>query len=229
MKKVLLAAFTMCCFGMQAQIANMPGTLNKPLSESSQYKATNGTPYFIKEFRSGTIIDRSGRERKVFLKYDTYKEEIELFNDGQTLMIDKNVYPKFTIEFIEESLGKRIRYTFSNEIQIPGYKKSKYSLVLSKGKNVKLVKVYNTILNESQDQGYGGTVTPHWFQTQEIYYLLKASGEAIEIKKSNNKSVLKALGGAESAEVKAFLKQNKIKIRKEEDLIQVANFLDTRG
>lgn len=224
MKSVLIAALMLCCFTVQAQIVNMPGTLNKPLSETGQYKDTNGSPYFIEEFKSGTIVDKDGVVRNVFLKYDTYKEEVVLFNDGKHFLIDKNVYPKFTIEFIEEKLGKKIKYTFSNEIEIPGQKKSKYSLVLAEGEKVKLVKVFATVLNQSQDAGYGGSVTPHWFQTKEIYYILTPKGEFLEIKPSN-KSLLKAFNN--DTGLKSYLKQQRIKIRKEEDLMEVISFLDT--
>ncbi len=224
MKSVLFAALMFCCFTIKAQIVNMPGTLNKPLSETGQYKDTNGSPYFIEEFKSGTIVDKDGVVRNVFLKYDTYKEEVVLFNDGKHFLIDKNVYPKFTIEFIEGKQGKKVKYTFSNEIEIPGQRDSKYSLLLAEGEKVKLVKVYATVLNQSQDGGYGGSVTPHWFQTKEIYYILKASGEFIEVKPSN-KSLLKAFDN--DSGLKSHLKKKKIKIRKEEDLIQVVSYLDT--
>lgn len=222
MKSVLFAALMFGCFTIKAQIVNMPGTLNKPMSETGQYKDTNGSPYFIEEYKSGTIIDKSGKVRNVFLKYDTYQEEVELFNDGKPLLIDKNVYPRFTIEFIEEKLGKKVKYTFSNEIQIPGQKKSKYSLLLAEGEKVKIVKVFETVLNQSQDAGYGGSVTPHWFQTKEIYYILKPDGKFLEVKPSN-KSLLKAFDN--NSTLKSHLKKQKIKIRDEKDLVGVVDFL----
>lgn len=222
----MLAAFTFCCFAAQAQIDNMSGTLNKPLSEIEQYKSTQGSPYFLEGYKTGTIIDKSGRVHKVFLKYDTYKEEVELFNDGKPLLIDKNIYPKFNIEFIDERIGKKVSYTFTNEIKIPGQKRSKYSLVLADGKNMKLVKIIQTFLNESQDSGYGGTVQPHRFETREVYYLLKANGESLEVK-ANNKSILKAFNN--DASLKAYFKKERLKIRKEEDLVEFARYLNSKG
>lgn len=226
MKKLLLAAFTVCCFTMQAQLENMSGTMNKPLNEIEQYKGTQGSPYFLEEFKSGTIIDKSGRVHSVFLKYDTYQEEVELFNDGKTLIIDNNIYPKFTIDFIDEKIGKRVSYTFTNEIKIPGMKKSKYSLVLADGDNMKLVKVIQTFLNESQDSGYGGIVQPHRFETREMYFLLKGNGESLEVK-ANNKSVLKAFNNDPS--LKSYFKKEKVKIRREQDLVELAQYLDSKG
>lgn len=226
MKKIMLAAFTVCCFSVQAQLENMSGTMNKPLTEVEQYKSTQGSPYFLEEYKSGTITDKNGRVHNVFLKYDTYQEEVELFNDGKPLLIDKNIYPKFTIEFIEERIGKKVSYTFTNEIKIPGLKKSKYSLVLADGQNMKLVKVIQTYLNESQDSGYGGIVQPHRFDTKEVYFLLNAKGESMEVKASN-KSVLKAFNN--DASLKAYFKKERLKIRKEEDLVLIARYLDTRG
>lgn len=226
MKKILLAAFTLCCFAMQAQIENMSGTMNKPMTEIEQYKSTQGSPYFLSEFKSGTITDKDGRVHKVFLKYDTYQEEVELFNDGKTFIIDNKIYPKFTIEFIDEKVGKMMKYTFTNEIKIPGLKKQKYSLVLADGENMKLVKVIQTVLNESQDSGYGGIVQPHSFQTKEIYFLLKENGESYEVK-ANNKSVLKAFNNDPT--LKAYFKKERVKIRREKDLVEVAQYLDSRG
>ncbi|GAB5527298.1 MAG: hypothetical protein Roseis2KO_51700 [Roseivirga sp.] len=211
---------------MQAQIENMSGTMNKPMTEIEQYKSTQGSPYFLSEFKSGTIIDKDGRVHKVFLKYDTYQEEVELFNDGKTFIIDDKIYPKFTIEYIDEKMGKMVKYTFTNEIKIPGLNKLKYSLVLADGENMKLVKVIQTYLNESQDSGYGGIVQPHRFETKEIYFLLKDNGESYEVK-TNNKSVLKAFNNDPS--LKSYFKKERVKIRKEEDLVEVAQYLDSIG
>lgn len=226
MKILATIVLILCCVAVNGQYVDVQGTMNKPLNEIEQYKSTQGSPYFLDEYKSGTIIDKKGRIYEVFLKYDTYQEEVELFNDGKPLLIDKNIYPKFTIEFIEERIGKKVSYTFTNEIKIPGLKKSKYSLLLADGQNMKLVKVIQTYLNESQDSGYGGIVQPHRFDTKEVYFLLNANGESMEVK-ANNKSVLKALNN--DASLKAYFKKERLKIRKEEDLVLVARYLDTRG
>lgn len=226
MKILATIVLILCCVAVNGQYVDVQGTMNKPLNEIEQYKSTQGSPYFLDEYKSGTIIDKKGRIYEVFLKYDTYQEEVELFNDGKPLLIDKNIYPKFTIEFIEERIGKKVSYTFTNEIKIPGLKKSKYSLLLADGQNMKLVKVIQTYLNESQDSGYGGIVQPHRFDTKEVYFLLNAKGESMEVK-ANNKSVLKALNN--DASLKAYFKKERLKIRKEEDLVLVARYLDTRG
>lgn len=225
MKILITTVLALTCFSAAAQYVDIQGTMNKPLNEIEQYKTTQGSPYFLDEYKPGTIVDKKGRVYDVFLKYDTYQEEVELFNDGKPLLIDKNIYPKFTIEFIEEKLGKKVKYTFTNAINIPGLKKSKYCMELFDGENMRLVKVIQTVLNQSQDVGYGGIVQPHSFDTREVYFLLKKSGESVEVK-ANTKSVLKAF---DIPSLKSEFKKEKIKIRSEEDLIEAAEYLNSRG
>jgi hypothetical protein len=81
------------------------------------------------------------------------------------------------------------------------------------------------VINQSQDVGYGGIVQPNSFYTREVYILLKKNGESLEVK-TNTKSVLKAF---DIPSLKSEFKKQKIKIRSEEELIEAAKYLNSRG
>lgn len=207
---------------VQAQVGNNMGTLNESLRVTGRYKDTEGSPYLIDEYTNGTLIDKSGNKRAVYLKYDTYKEELLVFNDGTPLMIDKRLYPKFIIEYVDDRIKKT--YAFTNEVQVPGLKPDKYVQMLVDGDTFKFFKTYDAILNQSQDQGYGGVVTNNYFENRESYYIYQVGLDAVEVK-LKSKDVLKAL--SDDGAIKDFLKKEKLKIRNEEDMIEFVEILNT--
>lgn len=206
------------------QIDNATGTMNNTVRITGQYKDTEGSPYLIDDYKNGVLYDKDGNTKAVFLKYDTYKEEVEVFNDGNPLLIDKRLYPRFVIEYIDTKTSQKVRYEFTNEIAIPGMKKDKYVEVITDGEKFKLIKTYTTQLNQSQDQGYGGVVSNNYFENDEDYYIYTVGLDAVPVK-LKNKDVLKAI--SDNGKLKAFLKKEKIKIRKEKDMAKVMEYLNT--
>lgn len=206
------------------QIDNATGTMNATVRITGQYKDTEGTPYLIDDYKNGVLIDKDGNSKTVFLKYDTYKEEVEIFNDGNPLLIDKRLYPRFVIEYIDTKTSQKVRYEFTNEIAIPGLKQDKYVEVITDGEKFKLIKAYSTQLNQSQDQGYGGVVSNNYFENDEDYYIYTVGLDAVPVK-LKNKDVMKAI--SDDGKLKAFLKAQKIKIRKEKDMVKVMEYLNT--
>ena len=169
------------------------------------------------------IINQDGKEYKVFLKYDTYKEEVEIFNDGTPLLVSKTIYPKFSITYIDDKTRKKVEHSFSNEQFIPGFKRYKYSLTLTEGKNIKLLKVFQTYLSKSDDGGYAGTEKPATFSQKEFYFVVKEGEAPIQIK-PNKKSVLKALDS--DGTLKNYIKEKRLRLKSEEELVELVQYLD---
>jgi uncharacterized protein YxeA len=222
--KVLICLALITGSSAYAQIDNATGTLNNTLRITGQYKDTEGSPYLIDDYKNGILYDTKGKARSVFLKYDTYKEEVEVYNDGNPLLIEKRLYPKFVIEYIDAASKKKIHYEFTNEIQIPGLKPNKYVQIITDGDRFKLIKIYSSQLNQSQDQGYGGVITNNYFENKEAYYIYTVGLDAVPIK-LKNKDILKAL--SDDGKLKDYLKKEKIKIRNEKDMSELMDYLNT--
>jgi hypothetical protein len=200
--------------------------MNKPLLISEQYKKTDGSPYYNEDYLSGKIFDKEGKAKDVVLKYDTYRDEVELLMDGQVILIAQDIYPKFVIEEVDLELKRVVTKEFSNNYNLPGQKKSKYSQVIFSNDKAKILKAIQTILVENSDPGYGGVVPNDRFDTRSFYYLVGANDQVTEIKLNTN-AIISALPG--ETELKQYFKKNKIKIKSEEDLVQLLNYFDQKG
>lgn len=220
----LVVALVLITTTVQGQIINASGTMNNTVRITGQYKDTEGSPYLIDDYKNGVLYTKDGMERPVYLKYDTYKEEVEVFNDGNPLLIDKRLYPKFVIEYVDDKSKQKVRYEFTNEIVIPGMKNGKYVEVIANGDKFKLIKAYSSKLNQSQDQGYGGVVTNNFFENDEDYYIYTVGLDAVRVK-LKNKDILKAI--SDDGKLKDYLKAEKIKVRKEKDMLRVIEYLNT--
>ncbi len=222
---VLLALFVGApAFG---QIGNTTGTANTILRITGQYKDTDGTPYLIEDYKNGVLYDKNGKARTVFLKYDTYKEEVEVFNEGNPLLIDKRLYPRFVIEYVDTDSKEKVRYEFTNEINIPGLKPDKYVQIVVDGDQYKLIKTYDARLLQSQDQGYGGVITNNYFDNEETYFIYTVGLDAVEIKKLKNRVILDAM--SDDGTIKSWLKENRVKVRDEKDMVELINYLNSEA
>lgn len=220
----LVLCVTEVVFG---QISNMRGTVNRPLRVSEQYKETEGSPYYFEEYMRGKIKDKDGEVKEVALKYDTYREEVEILVQGSVLIIDKDFYPEFTMEVIDEDSKKVLEYRFTNDqYKLPGLKPNKYSRELFVGEKATVVKVTDTILVINEDTGYGGGVQNNRFEKRDLYFVGGNGKEFVNVKLNHN-AILKAL--KEESGLKQYLKSKKIKIKSEEDLEHLVEYFDTKS
>ncbi|MFT7036325.1 MAG: hypothetical protein ACJA2S_004854 [Cyclobacteriaceae bacterium] len=209
-----------------AQISNVLGSMNKPLLISEQYNKTDGSPYYNEDYLSGKIFDKEGKLKDVVLKYDTYRDEVELLMDGQVILIAQDFYPKFVIEEVDLKLKRVVSKEFSNNYALPGQKKNKYSQVIFSNDKAKILKAIQTILIENSDTGYGGVVLNDRFDTRSFYYIVDANNQITEIKLNTN-AIISALPS--EIELKQYFKKNKIKIKSEEDLVELLNYFAQKG
>jgi alpha-L-arabinofuranosidase len=98
-----------------------------------------------------------------------------------------------------------------------------YELLTSSG-SMQIIKKYKTNYLEENVANYGTAATVKKFQMNETIYLL--TNTSVDEVKLNNKGVLKALG--EKKEIaETYLKNSKLKIKSESDLIQLVEHLNS--
>lgn len=214
-----------CKTNLVAQIANLPGTLNKPLRTTGLYEVTEGSPFFRDIFLKGRIIDKDGDTREVYLKYDTYIDEVLISGESNVMIIDRSYYPQFEIEELDDETGEVSRFIFTNQISFEDHEKFKYARVLFTSSSAQILKTIKTILIKSEEEGYGGNKIPSYFKQKINYYLQdKRTGSVYSIALKNNQ-IVKALTKYQG--IKAYLKTNKIRIREESELRTLIEFMDS--
>lgn len=208
-----------------AQIANLRGAANRPMQIAEQYRETSGTPYYLDQYLRGTVFDKKGGSHEVTLKYDTYREEVEILMDGQVLLLDKGLYPKFEIDQIDEESKKLVKLVFYNVDQLPGMKPNKYYREIFSNKKARVLKAKQTYLLRNEDAGYGGTLQPNVFDQKDLYFLEVEGAQIVELNLNHN-SILKTLRNESG--LKAFLKAKKVRIKKENDLAVLIDFFNEK-
>lgn len=214
--------FQLCCL---SQIANLPGTLNKPLRTVKLYEQTKGSPFFRDVFLKGKLIDKNGSEREIFLKYDTYMDQVQVSGEHNVMIIDKSYYPRFVIEEVDSETGEISRFMFTNLLSLEGHDELKYAQVLLVSPNVEILKTIKTVLIKSEEKGYGGNrIAPH-FEQKIAYYLFDRKTQSIYSISLKTNQIIKTL--AQYDGIKAYFKSNKIRIREESDLGFLIEFMNS--
>lgn len=199
-----------------SQLSNIP-TLSNEVIREKKYTDIVGSAYLYNDWKSGTIVDQSGKiYTNVQIKYDAYKDVVELNQDGKILILNKSIYKKFLLEFVEPGSNTIIKHEFSSNFgEATGNNGSnQYYEVLVDG-DIKFVKKYEIRFINEVVNNYGTAAEVKRFQRSEVYYL-SFSGKTSEIKMSS-KSILSV--DFLPSDFKKYLIDNKVKIKNQQDLI----------
>jgi len=198
------------------QILNLEGTSGNVLRET-KYAKIEGSPYLFPSYKSAKVFDRDGAQKNVFAKYDSYKEEIEVHNDGNPIILDSKAYGAILFDFIDEIENKRVKVLFKNGFNIDGYRTIDYFQVLKDKGSLRFLKKIKTQRIEDEETSYGGNNdVASKFVTTTKYYIV--NGEDVSgFKKLSKSSVLKAFGDTESDT--DYIKKNKMKLKTEDEVV----------
>lgn len=215
MKKLyfLLCLISTCGYG---QIGNALGNANEVIREK-KYEEVDGSPYLFKSWLTGALIDNEGKViPDLLIKYDTYKEKIEVNQDGKVMEITTSFYQGFVINEIDENSNEINKHKFIIETNFPGLKNPSFLELLTEGR-YELLKKHTTYFLEENLNSYGSTIVVKRFQSKNAYYI-KDTDRIVEVKLSKA-SILESF-----PDQAAYFKTNKMK--KEIDLIRFVDFLN---
>lgn len=218
-----MQCYLILSLGVSAQIANIPGAGNEVI-RTKKYSDVEGSPYLYNDWKAGTITDKDGKiYSNVLLKYDAYKDVLEINQDGSILQLNTQQYPIFSLSFADGSNNKVIKHLFVAGIdQVQGYSPKVYFEILSNAK-LRVVKKYDIKFIDEVVSSYGTASAKKRFQRNEKYFVI-ADGVATEFK-LNNKSFLTACGKKRS-ELEKIVEERKIKIKNEADLEMLLQFYE---
>ena len=193
----------------QAQQVILKDLNGRPIFENS-YLSVEGSPYLREEWSAGLIKAKSNGKTYEMpkMRYDAHKDEIEYDQVGKLF--------RFTATEISEfSTGEG---TFRAGFPAIGNLTPKnFYQVLYDGRVKLLKRIYLAIQTE---RPYNSATTTQRFVREDALYLLKNNGEILRFKKDIN-ALLDALGTEKQTDLEAFIKVNKLKISKEEDLVRI--------
>ena len=180
-----------------------------------------GSPYYEKDFLKGSIV----KDGKIIainqdLRYNVSKEEFEIKNPNkkeskivQTILRNKD----FEIKIGNTSF----EYISSSENNLRGY-----FIPLFKGdKNFLFKKITKTYLPAQKAANSMSNDIAAMYREKEVMFLVNDKGVFTELAGSKGRK-LKAFGNLKN-EVKAYIKENKLNLNKEKDLIKVVSYIDS--
>ena len=179
-----------------------------------------GTPYINEDYQQVRI---NGTDNKIYSgRYNAYINEMEILvaagRDPIALDISNNDYEVF---FLQEN---KLYKTFNFESD-RGITKRGFLVVISEENDIMVlkeetIKYYDKVAaSSSYDQD-----KPAKFRREDDNYYIKLRSGRVVYLPSKDKDIAKAFP-EHSKEIMAFVKKNKLKTKREEDLIKVANFI----
>ena len=180
-----------------------------------------GSKYIQDDFNMATISIYSGYKFNV--KYNAYDDEMEVQGkDNKSFALNKNE-KSAEVTFVNNNITYGLfDYANSDGQKVPGYFQK-----LSVGETVALLKKEKIMFIEEKvsKTGYDTYRPPKFKRLNDQFFIkLKESPVAIEFPK--NKKNIASLFPNKKDKILKFIKENKIKTNKEEDLIKLTNYIN---
>lgn len=182
-----------------------------------------GSPYLNENFSNGNVVLDSLNSFSGRIRIDAYAQKFQTLNkSGQIfeVVVDENDYVE--IENKTYRLHKFQNKTFGDygilreciilqNISLYFYPRKKLKKPIEAGRTV-------------ADSGYGKTARPEW--VDDSTYLLLIDNKYIKLPQNHKKIV--ELEFIKKDAYKAFRKENKINLKKEEDIVKLVRFFNSK-
>jgi len=182
-----------------------------------------GTPYASDDFKKGAAIkDGLTIARNIGLRYNAHKDIFEIkktfvLTDGQARLLKKT--DEISLKIDSES------YVFL--APSANNKAQGYFILLYKGEQLTLYKkIKKEYIPAQKAYSSMSKPVPPTYKEKLIYYIADNEGILTELSSSKKKKV-DALSEDHKKEIKAFVKENKLNVNKDEDLIKLAEYTDS--
>lgn len=181
-----------------------------PLKAMSE--PVDGSPYFNDEWAKAKIVAADGVKIEIEeVKYNAFSRSFEFLKNKQVFTLPQ----KYEVMAFELAGSSFIRATFK------GGKSKDFFQVLSEGK-LKLLRRYQCGLIKAQPAEGLIPASNAKYDMREIYYfqINDDPTDKLKLKKDDILTLMKD----KSKEVESFIKKEKLKTKKEKDLIKIFNF-----
>jgi hypothetical protein len=167
-----------------------------------------GSPYLTDDFIRGTVYIENGKPYAAMMRYNAYQDEIQVQGpDGISSL--------FKRDYVWAEIG-------GQSFRIETYKDRSgtskgYFVVLNRGKVRLLKRIVHEFKEGKPAVSSYSEDTPPRFEQDVTYYLVREGSPAEEVR-LRKKDILEFLS---SKDVEAFVKENKLRLNSEDEVIQV--------
>ena len=191
-----------------------------PVERQINFSEIEGSPYLNEKLIGGMVKFTNGDSVNYFLRYDMYSDEMEYLDKTKLLTINKS---------LAQNLD-HLRLSNDNFVYKEFYiKKNK-----DEGYLIRLVddrcKLYKRLTIDFQNAAPTKTGvhegTPDAFVNKRVLWFYSIDNKPITFFSADNAG-LKAIAGSHYEKLKSYTKKERLKIRKEEDLIRWFNYYNS--
>lgn len=189
---------------------------NKAVAEGGMtYEAILGSPYFDENYYSVFIDDLEESNEKV--RYNIYTDQMEFERDGKIFNLDRKPNSVVVLNNVKQATFRFLDYKLDSKDPIG------YAQVVYAGTNYILYKKETIFLDNGQlNNNMNRGETKFTFKRNPSVFILHKGNNVYEVPKSTN-----AFGKLfKDDQVVVYLKENKINLKDEKDLINVVRFAD---
>ncbi|NJB72760.1 hypothetical protein GGR42_003251 [Saonia flava] len=203
-------------------IGNIEGHYAK-LSDKAVVDDFQGSPYTSNEFKPAVMFYENDKIGEVYYRYNAYNEEVETKQTtipGETL---KGLRKDKSISILID--GSKMG--FKTFIDRKGKTLNGYLTSLVENDKYNLYRRIKVTYKEGQkaQNSFVKAVPNKFTQFTEYYYQPNGASRIDEITLNNGK-IINLFNGDEKVRVKNFIKENKLNLKKEKDLIKVFEFVN---
>ncbi|MFD2564109.1 hypothetical protein [Aquimarina rubra] len=193
--------------------AQLPQSLMEPAKIVTTFDEYDGSVYKNFRYKDASVIDENSGTFDTKLRYNTYTDALELEKGEDLFQLVKNPTSHARID------GDY--YYYCNFKTQRGLKRPGYYVLVELNDKYRIYKKYDLkIKKPSKNGAASGNATPGKLSI-ETKYFLEERGVIMELP-MNKKEILATLSDKED-ELKKYIKKERIKVKKEEDLIRLVS------
>ncbi|WP_343911631.1 hypothetical protein [Aquimarina litoralis] len=210
MKKLLLFLLLLISPFLFAQL---PQSLIQPSKRTTMFDEYDGSIYKTLKYKDASVIDEKSGTFDAKLRYNIYSDALEFKKGSELYELIKKPTSHARID------GDYFYYcNFKTQ---RGHKKSGYYVLVELNEKYRIYKKFDLKIKEPSKNGAAsGNSVPGKLKMQTTYFL-EERGVIMELP-MNKKELLATLSDKEE-ELKKYIKKERIKVRKEEDLIRLVS------
>ncbi|MBW1294639.1 hypothetical protein [Aquimarina litoralis] len=193
--------------------AQLPQSLLKPTKRITSFDEYDGSIHKSLRYKDASVIDEKSGTFDTKLRYNAYTDALEFKKGSDLFELRKSPTAHARID------GDY--YYYCNFKTQRGLKRPGYYVLVELNEKYRIYKKYAVKITKPDPKGsVSGTATPGKVQIKTKYFL-EERGTIMELP-MNKKEILATLSDKED-ELKAYIKKERIKVRKEEDLIRLVS------
>lgn len=208
MRKILLLLLLLC---LQNSFAQLPISLLENTKANLFFQDYEGSIYTSKNYKLSSIVQENTGAYEGKIRYNIYDDRMEHKKENQLYTIQKkeNIHIKIDDEY----------FYYCNFIDMKGFKKHGYYVLVELTNSYKIYKKYTLkIVDPTNTQKVNNQLAEAGKLRKRVTYFLEEGNKITELPMKEKDLLAKFSDQKDN--LKSYIKKQKIRFRKEEDLIR---------